>query len=95
MEIFFSKNHLHYYQLDFFDYHLQCLKLAINFELNRLSFRTSGKSAERIQKKKTNQEKGPRQKEVREEMLRADSSEMEQKIGSQTEIESTITALLR
>ena len=46
-------------------------------------------------KEKTNQGKEPRQKEVREEMFQTDLRKMEQRIRSQTEIESTVTALLR
>ena len=46
-------------------------------------------------KEKKNQEKEPKQKEVGEEMLRTDLREMEQRIRSQTEIESTVTTLLR
>lgn len=46
-------------------------------------------------KEKTNQEKEPRQEEVREEMFRTDLRKMEQRIRSQSEIESTVTALIR
>ena len=46
-------------------------------------------------KEKTNQEKEPKQKEVREEMFLTDLRKMEQRIRRQTEIESTVTALLR